>query len=90
MVATAPHPHRENAAFDELARAEPQIAHRALLVVHPKSACSGSARMVLMDGAGRFIGAVGPGEASLLEVPETATTLVAVTKNTPCVLLDVK
>lgn len=78
MVATAPHPHQENAAFDELARTEPQVAHRALLVVYPKSACSGSARLVLMDGAGRFHGAVGPGEASLLEVPEAASTLVAV------------
>lgn len=78
MVEHAPQPSPDNPLFAELARVKPAPDQRALLVVHRKTACSGSARVVLMDANGTFIGAVGPGEASLLPLPARTRTLLAV------------
>jgi hypothetical protein len=75
MALSAPRPHAEDSTLVELARVE---AQRALLVVYPRDACSGSASTVLMDEHGRFLGAIAPGTAALLDVPASASTLVAV------------
>jgi|GEM_PF-6312457 len=72
----APHPHDLDTALEELARVEPSRDERALLVVYPKSACSSSASAVVVDGGGRFVGAVAPGTAALLNVPAAAPQLM--------------
>lgn len=67
-----------SAALVEVAHAEPPPGHRVLLVAYPKTACSGSASTVLMDETGRFIGALAPGEGTLLVLPEHMRTVMAV------------
>lgn len=74
----SPRPHTPDSTLVELARAEPTRDQRALLVVYPRSACSGSARTVILDGAGTFLGAVGPGEAALLSVATDVRTVFIV------------
>lgn len=71
-------PSPDDALVDEVARVDPRESDRALLVVYPKTPCSGSARMVVLDDSGNFYGAVGPGEAALLEVPKNRRELVVV------------
>src|SRR6185295_17869229 len=61
-----------------VAHAEPPPGYRVLLVAYPRTACSGSARTVLMDERGTYFGAVGPGEASLITLPVGMRTIVAV------------
>lgn len=68
----APH----SAAPDQ-ARVQPGRGERALLVAYPRSACSGSARIVLLDADAHFVGAVGPGEAALLVVKQNTHHLFA-------------
>jgi hypothetical protein len=67
-----------SSSLEEVAHAEPPPGYRVLLVAYPRTACSGSARTVLMDASGTFFGAVGPGEASLITLPLGTRTLVAV------------
>lgn len=62
-------PYAADATLDELARLEVANGQRPLLVVYPRSACSGSAKAVFVDRSGRFLGAVGPGQAALFGVP---------------------
>ncbi|MDF2694300.1 MAG: hypothetical protein K0S65_2683 [Labilithrix sp.] len=57
---------------------EPSADHHALLVVYPRSACSGSARTLFVDAKGTFYGAVAPGEAALLSVPNATRRLLTV------------
>jgi len=71
-------PHAQDLTLDELARVSPTLDTRPLLVVHPRAACSGSARVVFLDERGTFFGAVAPGEAALLEVPRDAAKLQVV------------
>lgn len=71
MVPHEARPDRVDPSRDELARVDPPLGYRALLVAFPRGACSGSARMVFVDEAGTYVGAVGPGEAALLVAPET-------------------
>jgi len=71
-------PSPDDALVDEVARVEPRGADRALLVVYPKTACSGSARMVVLDDSGNFYGAIGPGEAALLEIPKARREIIVV------------
>ncbi len=79
MVARAPTVHTEDGRYLELARTAPRSeSTRVLLVVFPRSACSGSASTVLVDRDGRFVGAVAPGTATLLELPSATASLVAV------------
>lgn len=78
MVDQPSRTHAPDGALDELARSEPSAGHRSLLVVFPKTACSGSARMVVLDDERTFYGALAPGEAALLEVPEKQAQLVVV------------
>lgn len=54
-----------------------QLLPRALVVVYPRSACSGSASAVLVDEHGRFLGAVVPGGAALLNIPSGLGTITA-------------
>lgn len=75
MVTKLARPLPSDPSLLELARAEPTRDERALLVVHPRTACSGSASMVLIDEDGRFVGAVPPGAAALLRVPRAAARL---------------
>ena len=70
--------HDAEPSFMELARAAPKTGHRALLVVYPRTACAGSASTVFMDEEGTFIGAVAPGTAALLDVPNGVRKVVAV------------
>lgn len=62
----------------ELASVESLGGRRALLVVHLRSACSGSAPTVLLGRDGRFLGALPPGTAALLSLPGTTRSIVAV------------
>lgn len=78
MRAEAARPHPSDASLVELARVEPHADGRALLVVHPRTACSGSASTVFVDDAGRFVGAVAPGTAALVEVSAHARELLAI------------
>lgn len=78
MAEAAPRRHAIDPAFDEVARAQPSPGERALLVVFPRDACSGSAKTVFLDGRGRFFGAVGPGEAALLTIPARTKSLLAI------------
>lgn len=68
----------EDASLDELARVEPPVGRRALLVVFPKRPWSGTARTIILDRDGTFYGAVAPGEAALLEIPTDRRDLVLV------------
>ena len=67
--------HPADPSLLELARVEAQDVERALLVVYPRDACSGSASGVLVDEHGRYLGAIAPGTASLLSVPARLRTL---------------
>lgn len=78
MAPYAPRAHAEDPALVELSRAEPRDDMRALLVVYPRDACSGSASAVFVDEDLRFLGALGPGTAALLEVPRRASTVFAI------------
>lgn len=78
MVDVPQRAHPEDSTLQELARVQPPEGQRALLVVFPKNACTGSARMVLMDGHGTFYGSVGPGEGALLEIPRSTRSLEVV------------
>lgn len=78
MVDQPRRPSPDDALVDEVARVDPRETDRALLVVFPKTACSGSARMVVLDDSGNFYGAVAPGEAALLEIPRARRELVVV------------
>ncbi|HEY8075103.1 MAG TPA: hypothetical protein VIF62_13360 [Labilithrix sp.] len=71
-------PHAEDAELVELARVEPAADERALLVVFPRAACSGSARMVFVDARGDFVGAVAPGDAAIVTVRQDVRALVAI------------
>lgn len=71
-----PRPHPAAPSLIELARVEGKADERALLVVHPRTARSGSASAVVVDDQGRFLGAIAPGTASLLSVPAGARKLV--------------
>lgn len=72
-------PRAHSAELDELARLQPAEGARVLLVVYPRTACSGSASTVLVTpGAGRFVGSVAPGTAALVEVPPNVRELVAI------------
>ena len=62
----------------EVARVETRADRRPLLVVHPRTACSGSASTVLLDEDGTFFGAVPPGSAALLDIPSSTKTLTAI------------
>ncbi len=61
--------------MDELARVDPRANERALAVVFPRTACSGSASGVVVDDRGRFLGAVAPGTAALLTIPAPLSSL---------------
>jgi hypothetical protein len=78
MAGREARPHEPDPRLLELARVTAPLEHRALLVVYPRTACSGSASVVLLDEAGGFQGALSPGTAALLEVPVTARALVVV------------
>lgn len=69
MRFTSPHEHARDPSLVELARGEPRSGERALLVLFPRTACSGSASGVVVDDRGRFLGAIAPGTAALLNVP---------------------
>lgn len=75
MRFTSPRDHALDPALVELARGEPSAGERALLVVFPRSACSGSASSIVVDERGRFLGAVAPGTAALLTLPASVTTV---------------
>jgi hypothetical protein len=77
MVSHAAVPHPEDPRLAELARIESRPDRRALLVVYPRDACSGSASTVLMDEDGHFLGAIAPGTAALLDVPADARRIVS-------------
>lgn len=77
MVAQVRRPHAVEPALDELTHLDGVEGRRALLVVYPRSACSGSARMVIVDSGGTFFGSVGPGEAALLSVPSSSRSVIA-------------
>lgn len=78
MVAVAPRTHEREPALLELSRVTPSPGRRALLVVHPRTACSGSASLVLLDADGAFVGALPPGTAALLDVGAAQRSLMAV------------
>jgi hypothetical protein len=67
-----------DASLVELARLSPTHGRRALLVVYPKGMRGGTTRSVFMDRNGAFLGSVAPGEAALLDLPETMTSLLVV------------
>jgi hypothetical protein len=73
MTPFTPRPH--DATTDEVARVEPGVDRRPLLVVYPRTACSGSASTVILDDEGVFVGAIPPGGAALLVIPASAKTL---------------
>ena len=75
MVVQVAQPHAPDPTLLELSRTEPRVQERSLLVVHPRTACSGSAGMVFLDDRGSFLGAVPPGSAALLRVPQEARSL---------------
>ena len=77
MTRTTPRVHDADTSLLELSRAVPREGERALLVVYPRDACSGSASGIVVDERGHFLGAVAPGTAALLRIPE-ATRRVAV------------
>ena len=66
-----------DSGFEEAARVSPAAGQRALLVLHPRAACSGSAREVFTSAEGAFLGAVGPGEAALLVLPAKTKTVLS-------------
>lgn len=68
-----PRVHELDPGLLELARAEPRATERSLIVLFPKSACSRSSSAVIVDDAGRFVGAVPPGMASLLKIESTVS-----------------
>ncbi len=78
MVDAVPRVHDGEPSLVELARAPGQAEQRALLVVYPRSWCSGTASVVLVDEDGSFVGAVAPGTAALLSVPSDARSLFAI------------
>jgi hypothetical protein len=69
MRFTVPREHARDPSLVELARGEPHAGERSLLVVFPRTACSGSASGIVVDERGRFLGAIAPGTAALLTVP---------------------
>jgi hypothetical protein len=75
MARFQPRPHDE--ATDEVARIDGASGQRPLLVVYPRTACSGSASTVILDDEGAFVGAIPPGGAALLGIPADARTLIA-------------
>jgi hypothetical protein len=75
MRFTVPREHALDPSLIELARGEPSASERALLVVYPRTACSGSASGVVVDEHGRFLGAIAPGTAALLNVPVDVSTV---------------
>jgi hypothetical protein len=77
MATRPPRPSTFGADLVELARVEPSASDRPLLVVFPRSACSGAASVVLVDEEQRFVGAIAPGTAALLRVPLAARRLTA-------------
>lgn len=77
MAARAPRVHEPDPSLLELARLQPSRGGRALLVVYPRTACSGSARTVFVDDRGAFLGAIGPGTAALLDVPARSRAVFA-------------
>lgn len=78
MVEVAPRAHDAEPSLVELARVPGERDRRPLLVVYPRTGCSGSASMVLVDDHARFVGAVLPGSATLLAVPSETRTLFAI------------
>jgi hypothetical protein len=50
----------------------------SMLVAFPTSACTGSDSAVFLDAKGGFVGAVAPGTATYLEIPEDAPRLFVV------------
>jgi hypothetical protein len=50
----------------------------SMLVAFPASVCTGSDSAVFLDASGGFVGAVAPGTATYLEVPENAARLFVV------------
>lgn len=77
MASRAKEPSRIDPRLEELARVSPAVDERALLVVHPRAACSGSARTVFVDANGRFYGSIAAGEAALLRLPLKTRKLFA-------------
>lgn len=75
MRFTTPTDHSLDPSLLELARGEPGAGERALLVVFPRTACSGSASGIVVDERGRFLGAIAPGTAALLTLPANVTTV---------------
>lgn len=68
--------HARDPSLVELARGEPAEGERVLLVVFPRSACSGSASGVVVDERGHFLGAIAPGTAALLTLPASVTDVI--------------
>jgi hypothetical protein len=77
MAPCEPRPDPTSPARDVVARAQPPAGHRTVLVAYPRTAYSGSARIVFVDDAGGYLGAVGPGEGALLVVPLTSPRIRA-------------
>ena len=75
MRFTSPREHDRDPSLVELARGEPSEGERALLVLFPRTACSGSASGVVVDERGHFLGAIAPGTAALLTVPASVTSV---------------
>ncbi|AKU94306.1 hypothetical protein AKJ09_00970 [Labilithrix luteola] len=67
--------------MDVLASVPVPPSMRALLVAYPPDPCASTASVVLLDGRGRFIGAVAPGTATLLAVPALTRTLHAISSD---------
>jgi hypothetical protein len=65
----------EDPTLIELSRIQPAPGHRALLVVHPRHACSGSAATVIVDDRGEFVGAFAPGTAALVDVRSSSRSV---------------
>lgn len=75
MSVVTPRVSPDDDAFIELARATPGEGERVILAVYPRDPCTGSASAVVVDESGRFIGAVAPGTATLLRVPQRGQVL---------------
>jgi hypothetical protein len=69
--------HPADPSLIELARLDANASERALLVVYPRTSCSGSASGVLVDEQGRFLGAIAPGTAALISIPKGTRTITA-------------
>jgi hypothetical protein len=70
-------PHSADPSLVELARVDGSPNERPLLVIYPRSACSGSASGVLVDDRGHFLGAIAPGTAALLSIPADLDAITA-------------